>query len=99
MDNICRDAGIRTRNAATAARCATNELHTFFFCRSPVEFLPSGTGGTTVGKVSSGIVSGSFLVLVPYLEGVPVMSAQLQISVQSRYMIRIYILYHYPDLV
>ena len=39
-----------------------------------------------MGKVSSGIVSGSFLVLVPYLEGVPVMSAQLQISVQSRYL-------------
>ena len=24
-----QDAGIRTRDAATAARCATNELHTF----------------------------------------------------------------------
>ena len=54
-----------------------------------MEFLPSVTGGTTVGKVSSGIVSGSFLVEVPYPEGVPVMSTQLQISVQSRYMIRI----------
>ena len=26
--NIWQDAGIRTRVAATAARCATNELHT-----------------------------------------------------------------------
>ena len=28
MYNIWQDAGIRTRVAATAARCATNELHT-----------------------------------------------------------------------
>ena len=28
MDNIWQDAGIRTQVAATAARCATNELHT-----------------------------------------------------------------------
>ena len=29
MFNIWQDAGNRTRVAATAARCATNELHTF----------------------------------------------------------------------
>ena len=28
MYNIWQDAGIRTRDAATAAKCATNELHT-----------------------------------------------------------------------
>ena len=29
--NVWQDAGIRTLFAATAARCATNELHTFIF--------------------------------------------------------------------
>ena len=32
MYNIWQDAGIRTRVAATAVRCATIELNTFFFC-------------------------------------------------------------------
>ena len=31
MYNCWQDAGNRTRDAATAARCATNELHIFAF--------------------------------------------------------------------
>ena len=37
MYNIWQDAGIQTRVAAFAARCATNELHTSLFFALPVD--------------------------------------------------------------